>query len=58
MVEPVSTLNEEVAMSLMSLSLEKHLKNFFEEDDLGRNLLYFHKLPQDEVTCLLKFKND
>ena len=58
MVEPVTSLNLEVVMSLMSLSLEKHLKYFFEEDDLGRNLLYFHNLPQSEVTCLLKFKND
>jgi nicotinate-nucleotide pyrophosphorylase (carboxylating) len=57
-VEPVTSLNLEVVMSLMSLSLEKHLKYFFEEDDLGRNLLYFHNLPQSEVTCLLKFKND
>ncbi len=35
----------------------QELQNFFQEDDLYRNLSYMEKLPKDPVLCQLKFKS-
>jgi len=38
-------------------ALLKTIQNFFEEDDLSRNLFYQNSLPTDEVLCSLKIKS-
>tara|TARA_Y100000590_G_scaffold469529_1_gene657683 strand:- start:122515 stop:123348 length:834 start_codon:yes stop_codon:yes gene_type:complete len=38
-------------------ALLKTIQNFFEEDDLSRNLFYQKSLPTDEVLCSLKIKS-
>ncbi len=44
--------------SYFSISLKKHIENFFKEDDLDRNIFYNQGLPCDLVECTLKFKTD
>ncbi len=41
----------------MKNALLKSIQNFFEEDDLSRNLFYQKSLPADEVLCSLKIKS-
>lgn len=37
---------------------ENHLKFYFEEDEIGKNIGYLSSLPSEEVTCHLKIKDD
>ena len=41
-----------------SASLRSYLENFFNEDDLDRNIFYNNSLPDESVECSLKFKTD
>jgi nicotinate-nucleotide pyrophosphorylase (carboxylating) len=45
-------------MLLNSRALENTLNLFFAEDDLSRNFHYINSLPDDMVSCQLKFKDD
>jgi len=44
--------------TLFSEAVRPLIKTYFEEDDLGRNLIYINSLPMDEVNCTLKLKDD
>ncbi|EQC46888.1 carboxylating nicotinate-nucleotide diphosphorylase [Bacteriovorax sp. Seq25_V] len=44
--------------TLFSEAVRPLIKTYFEEDDLGRNLIYVNSLPMDEVDCTLKLKDD
>ena len=45
-------------MDLTQISLRKDIAQYFEEDDLSRNLFYLEKLPEDKVSCRLHLKSD
>lgn len=45
-------------MKLLTKSMEADFERFFAEDDLQGNTFYLEKLPDDDVTCLLKIKSD
>ncbi|MFT6068525.1 MAG: nicotinate-nucleotide pyrophosphorylase (carboxylating) [Bacteriovoracaceae bacterium] len=42
----------------MKSTFSKTISNFFEEDDLTRNIFYQKSLPKDKVSCQLKIKSD
>lgn len=44
--------------TLIEKSLEKDFEHFFLEDDLSRNHSYISSLPNDNVACSLKIKDD
>ncbi len=44
--------------TLIQKSLEKDFEHFFFEDDLSRNHSYISSLPDDNVACSLKIKDD
>ncbi len=44
--------------TLMTSAIRKDLEHFFAEDDLARNIYYTTKLPNDQVKCSLKIKDD
>ena len=45
-------------MNLITPALREDIKNYFQEDDLSRNLFYARSLPEDSVECTLKIKDD
>lgn len=42
----------------MKSTFRAAIANFYEEDDLTRNIFYQESLPRDEVKCQLKIKSD
>jgi len=45
-------------MKLNQLSIQKSLEFFYMEDDLHKNFNYVSSLPEDQVQCSLKLKDD
>ncbi|WP_412470977.1 carboxylating nicotinate-nucleotide diphosphorylase [Halobacteriovorax sp. RT-2-4] len=43
---------------LVNKALQDSIEIYFKEDDLSRNLNYIQSLPNDEVQCKLKIKDD
>ncbi|MFG1556411.1 carboxylating nicotinate-nucleotide diphosphorylase [Halobacteriovorax sp. FRX-2] len=43
---------------LVNKALQDSIETYFKEDDLSRNLNYIQSLPNDEVHCKLKIKDD
>lgn len=43
---------------LISKAVRSIIENYFDEDDLSRNLYYINSLPSDKVRCSLKLKDD
>ncbi|OIQ15670.1 MAG: nicotinate-nucleotide diphosphorylase (carboxylating) [Bacteriovorax sp. MedPE-SWde] len=44
--------------TLISNAVRATIENYFNEDDLSRNLFYINSLPSDLVKCKLKLKDD
>jgi len=44
--------------SLVTNAVRSTIDNYFQEDDLSRNLYYINSLPSDLVRCSLKLKDD
>ena len=47
-----------MSQNLFETSIYKDMEYFFSEDDLSRNHSYISELPNDEVNCSLKIKDD
>lgn len=43
---------------MRNFELESEIEGFLKEDEVFKNLQYFNTLPKDEVSCVLKIKDD
>lgn len=58
MVEKASKRSNCEMNLLVNKALQDSIETYFKEDDLSRNLNYIQSLPNDEVHCKLKIKDD